>query len=69
MIEWFSAHPVLTVFLVLLLTIRLWIAPVVIIIGIVGVAAWGLLLVILYGLACVWEWVEGWIKKLRRRFH
>jgi len=67
MLEWFSAHPVLTIFLVLLLTVRLWFVPVALMVVAAGVALWGLGLVALYAIACAWEWADLKIRRLRRR--
>jgi len=70
MLEWFSAHPVITIILVLLLTSRLWLGPVIVFVGLFGVAAWGLIgviLYILYKVVCVLEWIDHRIRRLLRR--
>ena len=68
MLEWFGAHPVLTVFLILLITIRLWFVPVVLVAVAVGAAVCAAGLGILYVVACVWEWVDLKIRRLRRKY-
>lgn len=67
MLEWFAAHPVLTVLLALLITSRLWLGPVLVIGALVVGAISALALGILYVVACVWEWIEIRIRRLRRR--
>ncbi len=67
MVEWFALHPSLTVLLILVLTSGLWLGPVLVILTMaaagIAVVAGGILCLV----AGIWEWVEIWVRRLRRR--
>lgn len=67
MLEWFSAHPVLTILLILLITSRFWLGPLLVIGTLVGTALAAAVLGVLYGIICVWEWLDRRVRRLRRR--
>lgn len=65
MLEWFSAHPVVTIFLILLITIRLWFLPVVLIVGLIVGTSLSILATIALALIGLWKWIDCLIRRLQ----